>query len=134
MKKNFQLLLFICMLLATKGIAQQTYMDSVALMDHHPTALEVLQGDGDEHFVCYKQAHRNIYFIITGLIIVIAIVALKLLQLNKKTNRLLKIQNEIIEEKNKDIIDSITYAKRIQNSLLPNEKYIDKTLKRMQKS
>lgn len=35
-------------------------------------------------------------------------------------------QKKIIEEKNKDILDSIRYARRIQNALLPSEKYIDK--------
>lgn len=36
-----------------------------------------------------------------------------------------------IEEQNKSIIDSINYAKRIQQSLLPTEKYIERTLKKM---
>lgn len=40
-------------------------------------------------------------------------------------------QKQIIEEKQKEIIDSINYAKRIQNSLLPTDKYIDKTFKRL---
>lgn len=43
-------------------------------------------------------------------------------------------QKEIIEEKNKDITASITYAKRIQQSLLPTEKYIDKNIKRLKKT
>lgn len=43
------------------------------------------------------------------------------------------LQKEIIEEKNKDITASIVYAKRIQQSLLPTDKYIDKTLKRLKK-
>ncbi|MBA3683131.1 MAG: hypothetical protein H0W73_18500 [Bacteroidetes bacterium] len=42
-------------------------------------------------------------------------------------------QKKIIEEKNKDIIDSIRYARRIQNALLPSEKYIDKEMKRNKK-
>ncbi len=41
------------------------------------------------------------------------------------------LQKEIIEEKNKDITASITYARRIQKSLLPTEKYIDKNIKRL---
>jgi len=32
------------------------------------------------------------------------------------------------EEKNKDILDSIRYAKRIQQSLLPTEKYFARKL------
>lgn len=37
-------------------------------------------------------------------------------------------QKEIIEEKNKDITDSITYAKRIQEAMMPSYKEISETL------
>ncbi len=37
-------------------------------------------------------------------------------------------QKDIITEKNKDITASIRYAKRIQTSLMPTEKYIDRVL------
>ena len=40
-------------------------------------------------------------------------------------------QKNIIEEKQKDILDSIYYAKRIQRSLLPTEKYIHKNLTKL---
>ncbi len=40
-------------------------------------------------------------------------------------------QKQIIEEKQKEVLDSIHYAKRIQNALLPNEKYITKNLSRL---
>ncbi|MFL5762552.1 MAG: hypothetical protein ACJ77K_01340 [Bacteroidia bacterium] len=43
-------------------------------------------------------------------------------------------QRDEVEEKNKEIMDSIRYAKRIQQSLLPTEKYIDKNIKRMKNS
>ncbi len=39
-------------------------------------------------------------------------------------------QKEVIEGKNKEIIDSIKYAKRIQTSLLPTEKYVGRILKK----
>ncbi|MCC6837670.1 MAG: hypothetical protein IT234_03925 [Bacteroidia bacterium] len=38
-------------------------------------------------------------------------------------------QKEVVEQKQKEIIDSIRYSKRIQQSLLPKEKYIEKILK-----
>ncbi len=41
-------------------------------------------------------------------------------QLRKRTNIQLASQNAIIEEKNKDITDSINYARRIQEALLPS--------------
>jgi tetratricopeptide (TPR) repeat protein len=43
-------------------------------------------------------------------------------------------QKLIVEEHQKDIIDSIRYARRIQRSLLPTEKYIDKNLNRLNRS
>lgn len=42
--------------------------------------------------------------------------------------RITRKQKIIIEEKNKDIIDSINYAKRIQDALLKNEAYIGENL------
>lgn len=41
-----------------------------------------------------------------------------------------EMQKEIIEEKQKEILDSIHYAKRIQQSLLPSDKYIQRMLNR----
>jgi len=38
-------------------------------------------------------------------------------------------QKELLEEKQKEILDSIRYAKRIQTSLLPTERYLDKVFK-----
>jgi hypothetical protein len=37
----------------------------------------------------------------------------------------------VIEEKNKDILASIHYAKRIQSSLITSQKYIEKNLERL---
>ncbi len=42
--------------------------------------------------------------------------------------RITKHQKSIIEEKQKEILDSIHYAKRIQTSMLPTEKYISRLL------
>ena len=58
-------------------------------------------------------------------------------QQKKKANELItkqrdevELQKQLIEEKQKEILDSIHYAKRIQLSLLPTEKYIDKIFKK----
>ena len=52
---------------------------------------------------------------------------------NLRYSREINEQKNLIEEKNKDITSSIRYAKRIQDALLPTEKYIHKTLKRLLK-
>ncbi len=46
----------------------------------------------------------------------------------KKANEKIVQQKEELEGKQKEILDSIRYAKRIQTALLPNNKYIEKKL------
>ncbi len=60
------------------------------------------------------------------LVIVFAIFIFRSLKTTKE-------QKLIIEEKQKEILDSIKYAKRIQSALLPGEKYIQKNLDRLNK-
>jgi serine phosphatase RsbU (regulator of sigma subunit) len=124
-KKSF--LLLVSGVFSFVANAQNTFMDSVikaqGKLPHH-----IWEGSGDDNFVCYKQAHRNTFFVITGLIILVAIVAIKLLLLNRKTNKVLKAQNEIIEEKNKNITDSINYAKRLQTAILPPKDFVNEVL------
>jgi tetratricopeptide (TPR) repeat protein len=49
----------------------------------------------------------------------------------KKANIEISRQKQVIEEKQKEILDSIHYARRIQASLMPNERYVDKVLRGM---
>jgi hypothetical protein len=49
-------------------------------------------------------------------------------QQNKRNAKALLEKNIEIEEKNKEIIDSINYAKRIQFSLMPTEKFFSRVL------
>ncbi|MEO9533124.1 MAG: SpoIIE family protein phosphatase [Crocinitomicaceae bacterium] len=46
----------------------------------------------------------------------------------KKANALLSTQKAIIQEKNNEILDSIKYAKRIQNAIIPSAEAIAKNL------
>ncbi len=49
----------------------------------------------------------------------------------KKANIEISHQKELIEEKQKEILDSIYYARRIQRSLLPSDRYISKVMGRL---
>lgn len=49
----------------------------------------------------------------------------------QKQNEIISHQKHEVEEKQKEILDSIRYAKRIQSSLLPQEKMIEKTLNKL---
>ncbi len=46
----------------------------------------------------------------------------------KKAHTELAVKNKIIEEKNKDIVDSINYAKTIQNAILTPDEYLKENL------
>lgn len=76
-------------------------------------------GDGDQEFICYSRIHRNYYFAIFGAVIVLAIIAWSRYRLKKRTAEELQKQKAIIEEQNKDILDSIRYASRMQEALKP---------------
>ncbi|MGQ0827022.1 MAG: PP2C family protein-serine/threonine phosphatase [Bacteroidota bacterium] len=121
-------LLFLFLVFSNNNYSQNFLQDSLELITHKHTPWEILSGSGDDSIVCYKSTHRDIYLLITGLIIVIALIAIKLLLLNKRTNKILQKQNTIIEEKNKDITDSINYAKRLQNAILPPKDTVNKIL------
>jgi len=78
---------------------------------------------------------RKTLYVIIGLILVVVIVLIYSFVLKQKSNKSLMIKNEeiekqkqLLEEKQKEIIDSIHYAKRIQQSLMPTDKYIAKKL------
>jgi len=48
--------------------------------------------------------------------------------LKKKANLLITQQKKIVEEKNHEILDSIRYAKHIQEAILPHSHYVNKVL------
>lgn len=51
----------------------------------------------------------------------------------KEKNALIVEQKKLVDEKQKEILDSIRYAKRIQTALITSEKYFSKQLSRLKK-
>jgi tetratricopeptide (TPR) repeat protein len=49
----------------------------------------------------------------------------------ERTKHIIELQKELVEEKQKEILDSIKYAERIQRALVTNEKYIHKNISRL---
>ena len=78
-----------------------------------------------------------VYFILV-IIIIYIIIKLSIRRVKEQNEKLEKIveertakvelQKEEIEEKNRDIVDSIKYAKRIQNTILPTDDFMDSLL------
>ncbi len=65
--------------------------------------------------------------------IVVAGISYNAFRNKKKANTEIAKQKELVEEKQKEILDSIHYAHRIQRALITNEKYIQKNLKKLNK-
>jgi len=55
----------------------------------------------------------------------------KLLKVSRAKGFQISDQKKHIENKQKEILDSIHYAKRIQSAMLSSEKNIERTLKRL---
>ncbi len=81
-----------------------------------------------------KQKQKQVGIIAIGAALMLALVLFlfnffKSNKLLKTKNNLISEQKHLIEEKHKDITDSITYAHRIQSSLIPPQSQINKTFK-----
>lgn len=75
--------------------------------------------------------NRTIIYLGGSLILILAIaffIVIKLYRNNKQKNVLLENQKNLIEEKQTEILSSIRYAKRIQESLFPSQKYISRKI------
>ncbi|MCW3084674.1 MAG: protein serine/threonine phosphatase [Bacteroidetes bacterium] len=97
------------------------------------TEIRVLTQENQIQDLQINKSQVIIYATIIGLVllIILAVLIYTRYQLKRKANALLEFQNEqiqqqkkTIEVKNKDITDSIIYAKRIQEAILPPVEYI----------
>lgn len=66
-----------------------------------------------------------------GLMLIVAFVSFRAFRNKQKANLIIVEQKLLVEEKQKEVLDSIHYAKRIQQALLPPHKYIQRVLKQM---
>ena len=73
-----------------------------------------------------------LWSVVGGLLLVIgfAVFIYRSYREKQKANVEISLQKQIIEEKQKEILDSIHYARRIQRSLMPGEKYIQRKLEK----
>ena len=84
-----------------------------------------------EIFNTKSKSDKLIKIFLLIFLVVIASVAFFIfsrLRLTKKQNKIIAEQKQIVEEKQKEILASINYAKRIQTAILPQEKYIERKL------
>ena len=84
-----------------------------------------------------EKKKSTVYFlaIIVLLMVVAGVFIVRAYRQKNTANKIISIQkieaekqNEIIKEKQKEIVDSINYAKRIQNALLAHDSFLDKII------
>jgi tetratricopeptide (TPR) repeat protein len=88
--------------------------------------------------IAEKQATQRNYLLLgIALLLLFSVYIYRGYKQKQKANEIIALQKEevemqktLVEEKQKEILDSIHYAKRIQESLLPTEKYIERVLKK----
>lgn len=71
---------------------------------------------------------RQKYFLLSGLLLVVLLAYTLYYRFkeSRKKAEIIKHQKQLVEEKQQEILDSIAYAKRIQNAILPPKDFIDK--------
>lgn len=87
----------------------------------HLTFYDTFFGSENEFMVCYPKDHQGFFFAIIALSIFTILLAIFIFYSYRKHNIELKKINQIIHEKNTELLDSIRYAQRIQNTILPTK-------------
>lgn len=93
--------------------------------------------DKEKAYIEFEQEKKNSQknLIITGSIILLIVFIIFSIFIYKsylgknKAHKLISYQKHLVEEKQKEIVDNITYAKRIQSAIMPSEEYINKHAK-----
>jgi len=98
---------------------------------------KLLQEKKDMKDKANKQQQRLFLIAVAFVLLLVILLAgfiFRALQITRKQKQLIESQKKIVEDHQKEILDSIRYAKRIQTALLPNEKFVNKTLNRLGRS
>ncbi|MBK7666588.1 MAG: tetratricopeptide repeat protein [Sphingobacteriaceae bacterium] len=89
---------------------------------------ELIKKDAE---ITVKRNQQYLLFGGLGLVIVFAGFMYNRFKVTNRQKEIIEKQKLLVEEKQKEILDSIHYAKRIQRSLLPNENFLNKSINRL---
>ena len=90
--------------------------------------LQQIEIEKEKEKVAYQTKQKIWFGVGLGLTIFLLIIAFRGYKQKQKSNTIITSQKNIVEEKNREIVDSINYAKRIQNALLNSEEQESKHL------
>jgi tetratricopeptide (TPR) repeat protein len=97
-------------------------------------AIKAEQDKKDAIAASEKKRQQLFLLLIIALALGIGMVAwaiFRSLRITRKQKDLIETQKHLVEEKQKEILDSIYYARRIQRALITSERYISRNLERM---
>lgn len=82
------------------------------------------------------QKEKENTFLVISLAVagLIALLLYNRFRVTRKQKYIIAAQKVLVEQKQKEVLDSIHYAKRIQGSLMPSEKYIGRTLRKLKEN
>lgn len=108
------------------------------LYDTEKKDKEILQMKKDKELSDAELHYQRVMvYLAMGALAVVLVLLYFIFRENRQKHRAnieITAQKQIIEEKQKQVLDSIHYAKRIQRSILPSEKYILRNLKRLRRT
>ena len=99
--------------------------EPIGILKKHLTFADTFFGNEEDFQVCYPKEHRMFFFGIFAASAIAITLFVIILILKSKHNKALTNINKEVKEKNKEIVDSIHYAKRIQESILPTLTYLN---------
>lgn len=118
---------------------KETYKLQIDLEYDQKTFIDSLKNASEKEVAELKLSEKNAQFekertrtiaLIVGLILLLGSVVFIIIAYNKKKElaRTIAIQKEVVEQKNKEITDSINYASKIQHAILTSKEYLDTVL------
>jgi serine phosphatase RsbU (regulator of sigma subunit) len=129
--------------------ALENYLELKAISDEKSHAQELIAGDIKHQLetdFALKEARHDkeiaefqniVYLSIIGFIVLITILVIlisssrrrkRINKLLSEKNKLIQVQKEMVEEKNQSISDSILYARRLQQAILPTTEQVNEYL------
>ena len=83
--------------------------------------------------VQFKGEQTKRYALYGGLVLILVFSGFlfKRFKVEQGQKRMIAEQKQLVDEKQKEVMDSIKYAKRIQQSLMPTDKYIERNVNKL---
>ncbi|MBL7883192.1 MAG: tetratricopeptide repeat protein [Bacteroidia bacterium] len=121
-----------------ENVKKQTELEMQYEFDKKEAETKAEQEKKDAIALAEKKRQKSILILISIVLLLVIAFAIFIFRSLKTTQKqkviiqeqksIVEHQKHLVEEKQKEIIDSINYAKRIQMSILPSEKYIERII------